>query len=265
MTRNEQRVWLIERLLAENPDYRDIEIPADEQEQKNLLRALMNVRMPEPISGEFLKVQDEYLTAERELAGVVDVAALPAVVTNDKIALWRGDITTLKVDAIVNAANSALLGCFQPLHSCIDNIIHTKSGIELRLYCNKLMRKQGHEEPTGLAKITPGFNLPCEYVLHTVGPIISGNVSEKDRADLASCYRNCFNLAAEKGCQSIAFCCISTGLFHFPNQEAAEIAVATIKDCLKDNTAIQKVVFNVFKENDYEIYRELLGADSNRG
>ena len=141
MTRNEQRVWLIERLLAENPDYRDIEIPADEQEQKNLLRALMNVRMPEPISGEFLKVQDEYLTAERELAGVVAAAALPAVVTNDKIALWRGDITTLKVDAIVNAANSALLGCFQPLHSCIDNIIHTKSGIELRLYCNELMEE----------------------------------------------------------------------------------------------------------------------------
>lgn len=258
MTHDEQRVYLINCLLAEEPRYGDIELPVDEQGQKDLLRSLMNVRMPKPISREFLTVQDEYLTAERELAGTVDVNSLPAVAGNSNISLWQGDITTLKADAIVNAANSAMLGCFRPLHSCIDNIVHSKSGIEMRLCCNEIMNKQGHEEPVGQAKITPGYNLPAKYVLHTVGPIIQGAVTPRDEFLLASCYRSCLELAEKHHLTNVAFCCISTGVFHFPNRHAAEIAVKTVKRHLEEHNSKIKVVFDVFKDEDYAIYRELL-------
>jgi len=261
MTHEEQRRYLIRELLAENTQYRDIEVPTDEQGQRDLLRALMNVRPPMPIGEEFLKVQDEYLTAERDMAGIVDGGSLPPTRADERLVLWQGDITTLKVDAIVNAANSAMRGCFHALHSCIDNIVHTKSGIQLRLYCDELMNQQGYEEPTGQAKITPAFNLPCRYILHTVGPIVERRVSQRDRKLLASCYRSCLELAAEHGLESIAFCCISTGVFHFPNQEAAEIAVKTVAEFLRRDTSIRKVIFNVFKDVDKEIYRNLLGAD----
>ena len=258
MNHAEQRRWLIRQLLDEEPKYKDYSIPNNTQDQKNMLRALMNVRMPKPISEEFLAVQDEYLTNENTLAGITDVNALSTTKSSDRLYLWQGDITTLKADAIVNAANSGMTGCYQPLHSCIDNIIHSKSGIQLRLLCGEIMKKQGHPEPTGQAKITPGFNLPCKYIIHTVGPIVEGRLTKHHEEQLASCYRSCLKIAEENGIKSIAFCCISTGVFMFPNQRAAEIAVATVKDYLKEHDGIEKVVFNVFKDIDLEIYDRLL-------
>lgn len=261
MTHEEQRRYLIRELLAEDAQYKSIVIPEDAQGQKDLLRALMNVRPPMPMVEEFLTVQDEYLSTERDMEGVVDGNSLPPLRSDERLVLWQGDITTLKVDAIVNAANSGMRGCFRALHSCIDNIVHSKSGIQLRLYCDELMNRQGYEEPTGQAKITPAYNLPSRYVLHTVGPIIEGRVTRRDRELLASCYRSCLELAAENSLESVAFCCISTGVFHFPNQEAAEIAVKAVTDFLRTQTSIKKVIFNVFKDTDKQIYRSILGAD----
>lgn len=259
MTQTERRKYLIAALLKEQPQYRDIEIPNNVEEQKRLLRSLMNIRSPRPIGAEFLKVQDEYLSEEVKEKGIIDSNTLPVSPINDRLILWRGDITTLKADAIVNAANSALRGCFVPCHSCVDNIIHSVSGIQLRLACDELMNEQGYDEPTGKAKITPAFNLPCRYVLHTVGPIVSGQLTENHCRQLADCYRSCLELAAESKLKSIAFCCISTGEFHFPQKRAAEIAVKTVMDFLNTDDSIEKVVFNVFKEEDYDIYRQILG------
>ena len=261
MNQQERRMYLIRALLQENAAYRDTAIPDSEAEQKRLLRGLMNVRMVKKSSAEFLNIQDAYLQEEQSKRVLIDVSGLTPVSLDPRMVLWQGDITTLKVDAIVNAANSGMCGCFYPLHGCIDNIIHSRSGIQLRLYCADMMHKQGHEEATGQAKITPAFNLPCKYVLHTVGPIIRGAVTERDCELLESCYRSCLTLAAESGVESIAFCCISTGEFHFPNEKAAKIAVQTVKNFLATETRIKKVVFNVFKDMDKEIYRKLLGAD----
>ncbi len=260
MTHKEQRIYLIRALLAEESRYQDISIPAEEREQKDLLRSLMNVRMPKALSQKFLEIQDDYLKTECDLRGIVDSDSLPAIPSNPNIVLWQGDITTLKVDAIVNAANSALLGCFRPLHSCIDNIVHSRSGIQLRLLCYDMMSKQGHEEPMGQAKITPAFNLPSKYILHTVGPIISGAVRKQDCEALASCYHSCLELAVKNNCQSIAFCCISTGEFHFPNEKAAEIAVQTVTSFLNTQEQNIRVIFNVFKDVDLRIYQKLLGV-----
>lgn len=262
MTHEEQRRYLIRELLAEDAQYQSIVIPEDTQGQKDLLRALMNVRPPMPISQSFLTVQDEYLSAERNMEGVADIYSLPSLCCDERLVLWQGDITTLNADAIVNAANSGMRGCFCALHSCIDNIIHSKSGIQLRLCCDEIMNQQGYEEPTGQAKITPAFNLPSRYILHTVGPIIEGRVTRRDRELLASCYRSCLELAAENGLKTIAFCCISTGVFHFPNQEAAKIAVKTVTDFLQTPSSVQRVIFNVFKDTDKQIYRGLLGPDA---
>ena len=259
MTHSEQRKYLIDRLLEEDRRYRNLAVPTEESEQKDLLRSLMNVRPPRPISDEFLDVQNAYLAAERDARGVTDGEALSPIPSDDRIVLWQGDITTLKVDAIVNAANCALRGCFYPLHSCIDNLIHSRSGIQLRLLCDDIMNKQGYDEPTGKAKITPAFNLPSKYILHTVGPIITGPLTKKDCELLASCYRSCLELAAESGCRSIAFCCISTGEFHFPKEKAAEIAVATVKDYLAHDARIERVIFNVFSSNSLSIYQRVLG------
>ena len=259
MTHNEQRKFLIDRLLEEDRRYRNIEVTKDEKEQKDLLRSLMNVRSPKPISKDFLDIQDEYLAAERDALGITDGEALAPIPSDNRIVLWQGDITTLKVDAIVNAANCALRGCFYPLHSCIDNIVHSRSGIQLRLLCDDIMNRQGYDEPTGKAKITPAFNLPSKYVLHTVGPIITGPLTKKDCELLASCYRSCLELAAESGCKSIAFCCISTGEFHFPKEKAAEIAVATVKEYLANDTRIERVIFNVFSADSLAIYQRVLG------
>ena len=256
-TQEERRRYLLRTLLDES-EYRGMTIPADEQEQKDLLRALLNIRPPRKLPQEFLAVQDAYLQQERDARGIVDGNALPTVPGDARLAIWQGDITTLQVDAIVNAANSGMCGCFSPLHNCIDNIIHTRSGVQLRLTCADIMRKQGHEEPTGRAKITPAFNLPCKYVLHTVGPIITNQVTAKDRELLASCYRSCLELAAAYQLENVAFCCISTGVFRFPNELAAEIAVETVRTFLQQETSIKKVIFNVFKDLDKELYTRLL-------
>ena len=257
MTQAEKRYYLISELLRENPEYREITIPPDEAGQKKLLRSLFNIRMPKPIGGDFLAVQDEYLREEIKKKGIIAADSLTPA--EPDIYLWQGDITTLECDAIVNAANSALLGCFCPCHGCIDNAIHTFAGVQLRLACAEIMEKQDHEEATGDAKITPAYNLPCRYVLHTVGPIIRGRLTAKDRGLLASCYRSCLELAEQNGVQSIAFPCISTGEFHFPNEKAAEIAVQTVREYKTQTNSKMKVIFNVFKDVDYEIYRELLG------
>lgn len=228
------------------------------QEQENLLRSLMNVRLPKPISGEFLKIQDEYLTERNRERGITDLKDLKPVESDTRLYIWQGDITTLKCDAIVNACNAQMLGCFSPMHACIDNFIHTYAGVQLRLEMNDIMMKQGHEEETGRAKITSGYNLPAKYILHTVGPIIQWSVTKEEEALLASCYRECLKLAADQGVESIAFCCISTGVFRFPQQRAAEIAVATVKEFMKKDDNVKKVVFNVFKEEDLRIYKDLL-------
>ncbi len=263
MERAEQVHTLNDFLLREMPEYRAqaVRFPAEETAQRRLLRSLMNIRPPAPLSPEFLALQDELLGAEREEKGVVEADALPATAAHPRIALWKGDITRLRSDAIVNAANSALLGCFCPCHGCIDNAIHSAAGLQLREECNQLMKAQGHSEPTGGAKLTKGYNLPARYVLHTVGPIIQGAVTVRDREKLASCYRSCLELAAEHGLETVAFCCISTGEFHFPNREAAEIAVDTVKQFLQTPTSIRKVIFNVFKDLDAELYRDLLGEN----
>ena len=257
MTHEDKRIYLIKTLLAEQPRYRNIEIPTDTQGQKDLLRSLMNVRMPAPISDEYIEIESEYLKEETAAKGITRFADLMPI--EDGIYLWQGDITTLECDAIVNAANSRLLGCFQPLHNCIDNCIHTYAGLRLRNKCAEIMQKQGYEEPTGKAKITPAYDLPCKYVIHTVGPIVSGRLTAKHEELLASSYRSCLSLADENGLDSIAFCCISTGVFGFPQKRAAEIAVQTVHDYKANTHSKIGVIFNVFKDEDYNIYRELLG------
>ncbi len=265
MTQDERRVFLIKKMLTEEPEYQGIEMPRHMEGQKRFLRSLMNVRRPRPIDQELLKIQDEYLTWEVEKKGIVDGDSLPVSPVNSRLILWRGDITTLKVDGIVNAANSGLRGCFIPCHSCVDNMIHSVSGIQLRLACDEIMKKQGHEEPTGTAKITPAFNLPCSYVLHTIGPIVSGPLTDRHCEQLADCYRSCLELASERGLKSLAFCCISTGEFRFPQKAAAEIAVETVKEFLRTDKKIARVIFNVFKMEDYEIYKNLLGTPVRAG
>ena len=258
MNQQERCLWLIRALLEEMPQYRDTPIPALSEHRWRLLRSLMNVRPPMPATEEFLQIQDEYLKQMIVEKGIVDAETLPACPKDERLILWQGDITTLQCDTIVNAANSQMLGCFSPCHGCIDNIIHTMAGVQLRLACQEIMQAQGHEEPTGRAKITPGFNLPAKYVLHTVGPIVDGEVTAEDEALLASCYRSCLELAAQNGLRSVAFCCISTGVFRFPPERAAEIAIQTIKEYLRQNDAIQHVIFNVFKDSDLAIYQRLL-------
>ena len=259
MNQAQRRLFLIQSLLKEKPEYRDIDIPAEPQSQRQLLRGLMNIRAPQNADADFLKMQDEYLQGETAAKGIIDVDDLTPV--QPGLYLWQGDITTLKCDVIVNAANSGMTGCYIPNHRCIDNAIHTFAGVELRLACAELMEQQGYPEPTGQAKITPAFNLPCRYVLHTVGPIISGRVTKEDKELLASCYRSCLELAAENSLESVAFCCVSTGEFHFPNEQAAQIAVETVKQFMNRKTSVKKVIFNVFKDLDKAIYEKLLRAD----
>ena len=256
MTQAQRRLFLIQSLLKEKTEYRDIAIPAEPESQRQLLRGLMNIRAPRRMDAEVLKTQDEYLQAETAAKGITDLDDLTPV--QPGLYFWQGDITTLRCDAIVNAANSGMTGCYIPNHRCIDNAIHTFAGVELRLACAELMEQQGHPEPTGQAKITPAFNLPCRYVLHTVGPIISGRVTKEDKELLASCYRSCLTLAAENSLESVAFCCISTGEFHFPNEQAAQIAVETVNQFMNRKTSVKKVIFNVFKDLDKAIYKKLL-------
>lgn len=242
-------------LLAEMPQYRvqAQDFNDDYISKRRLLRSLMNIRPPMDASEEFLQLQDELLSMETAEKGIVDVDKL-----NGRIILWQGDITRLNADAVVNAANNKLLGCFYPCHGCIDNAIHSAAGIQLRLECNQIMQKQGFDEPTGTAKITKAYNLPSKYVIHTVGPIVQGTLTDKHCEELADCYKSCLALVAENNLKSIAFCCISTGEFHFPNEKATKIAIREITNFLEQNDSIEKIIFNVFKDKDYEIYKQLL-------
>lgn len=256
MNQSEKRLFLIKRLLKEQPRYGNIQIPAGTDEQKSMLRSLMNIRMPDHIDEGFLNVQDEYLQQVNAEKGVITLSDMEEI--QQDIYIWKGEITRLKVGAIVNAANSGMTGCYQPCHNCIDNCIHTYAGIQLRLICAKIMEEQGYEEPTGRAKITPSYNLPCDHVIHTVGPTVQGKLTEQHENLLASCYKSCLEIADANKVDSIAFCCISTGVFLFPNERAAEIAVETVKEYKEKTNSSIKVIFNVFKDQDEGIYRELL-------
>ena len=216
----------------------------------------MNIWMPKLLSEKYLQIESEYLKTEAEAKGITYLSDLKPI--DGDLYLWQGDITTLACDAVVNAANSQLLGCWQILHNCIDNCLHSASGLALRYRCYEIMSEQGHEEPTGQAKITPAYNLPSKYVLHTVGPIVSGRLNGRHSELLKSCYLSCLKLAEENGVKSIAFCCISTGVFGFPQREAAEIAIAIVKEYKKSTNSDIKVIFNVFKDEDLIIYRSLL-------
>lgn len=265
MTREERVSHLIEYLKGENQGYASLQEPVNYERKRRLLRSLMNVRFPGEAGDDFLVLQDELLQEENQEKGIVAIEEIPAIQrvypcadmkNAEKISLWKGDITRLDADAIVNAANSQMLGCFVPCHGCIDNAIHSAAGIQLRNECAELMEAQGHEEATGKAKITGGYNLPARYVIHTVGPIVGMEVTEKQKEELKSCYLSCLKLAEKEGLKTIAFCCIATGEFHFPNKLAAQIAVETV-DRYLTKSRIERVIFNVFKEEDFNIYKKL--------
>ncbi len=252
---NQKLIYLINYLLSERNDLGKIEIPDNIAEQFRLYRSLVNIRPVMKADDEFLKTEDEYLTsliAEKDITNIADLEPI-----ENGIYLWKGDITTLKCEAIVNAANSGMTGCWQPCHSCIDNCIHTFAGVRLRYKCGQIMQAQGHEEPMGKAKITPAYNLPCDYVIHTVGAIVQSELKQEHCEQLESCYQSCLEIAMKNGIKSIAFCCISTGVFGFPQKEAAEIAVRTVRAFQKKHDI--EVIFNVFSEKDHNIYRRLLG------
>ena len=252
MNRYDNIGWICRYLLDENPRYRQMAIPENLEERQQLMRSLLNIRMPMPVTQEFLQAQDAEIQAQLADKGTVEI-------DGEGLVEWQGDITSLNVDAIVNAANSRMLGCFVPMHRCIDNAIHSAAGVQLRLACEEMM--QGAEEPTGSARITPGFNLPAKYVLHTVGPIVTtARPIRQQEVQLASCYRSCLELADKNGLQSIAFCCISTGEFRYPNDLACENAVRTVREYLASHpeTNLKTIVFNTFKDIDHELYRKAL-------
>lgn len=250
MNQKERLTYLVTNLLKEKNI--DVTIPDSHDELFQLYRSLVNIREARYISQEFLTIQDQMLQEENKKKGIVTFEN-----NKDQILVWKGDITRLKVDAIVNAANNQMEGCFVPGHHCIDNAIHTFAGIQLRNDCHQMMKRQGYLEPTGKAKITKAYNLPCKYILHTVGPIIKGSVTKKEERLLASCYENCLRLSEQYQLKTIAFCCISTGVFHFPKEDAAKIAIKIVNEYLKNST-IEKVIFNVFQDEDEQIYLNLL-------
>lgn len=257
MNQDKRRESLIEYLLEEQNQ--KMNIPKDEISQEILLRGLFNIRMPKRISDVFLETQDLYLQECIKSAGITDISDLQAIKMD--LYLWRGDITTLKCDAIVNAANSQMLGCFIPNHRCIDNAIHTFAGIKLREECYLLMKSLGREAKTGEAFLTNAYNLLSKYVIHTVGPIVYYSLTKENKSDLEKCYLSCLELADSKNLSSIAFCCISTGEFHFPNDVAAKIAIETVLKYKEQTESKIKVIFNVFKELDYDIYKRLLSSN----
>ena len=263
MNRYDNIGWICRYLLDENPRYRQMAVPESMEERQQLMRSLLNIRMPMPVTEEFLQAQDAELQAQLSDKGIVEISDIAdhrhARPDRASILEWQGDITRLKVDAIVNAANSRMQGCFVPMHRCIDNAIHSAAGVQLRLACEDMM--QGGEEPTGSARITPGFNLPAKFVLHTVGPIVTtARPLRQQEVQLASCYRSCLRLADKNGLQSIAFCCISTGEFRFPNDLACDIAIRTVREYLASHpeTKLKTIVFNTFKDIDHELFRDAL-------
>ncbi len=265
MTQNERLDFLVEEFKADSIDYKNVKTPSDISGKQTLLRSLMNIRMPRVMTREVLLVQDEYLKERVAEKGIVGLSDIPVV--KPSISIWQGDITRLEVDAIVNAANSQMLGCFVPMHACIDNCIHTFAGVQLRLECNRQMNKnrekygQDFEMPTAVPMLTPAYNLPSKYVIHIVGPIVYSGLTASLEKDLENCYLNTLNLCAENGIRSVAFCCISTGVFNFPKQRAAEIAVSTVEKWLNDHKGLMKrIIFNVFNDEDLEIYTTQYGS-----
>lgn len=263
ITQEERLDYLVEEFKADSDEYRDLQTPADTEGKRRVLRSLMNIRMPRSMSEDVLKVQDDYLKERISENGIVTLADIP--VTKDNLSIWQGDITRLKVDAIVNAANSQMLGCFVPMHTCIDNCIHTYAGIQMRAECHRQMNNlrikygRDYEQPTAVPMLTPGYNLPARNVIHVVGPIVNYGLSPELEKELSDCYKNTLNMCAENSLKSVAFCCISTGVFHFPNQRAAEIAVNTVTDWMNEHEdQIERVIFNVFKDEDKEYYEQLL-------
>ena len=263
MTQNERLTYLVEEFKADSGEYRDLQTPADEEGKRQVLRSLMNIRMPRGMSSDVLDVQDAYLRERAEEKGVVRLSDIPEL--RGGMSIWQGDISRLAVDAIVNAANSQMLGCFVPMHTCIDNCIHTFAGVQLRAECarkmNQLRARYGpdYEQPTAVPMLTDAYNLPAKKVVHVVGPIMQYRLTPELEQDLADCYRNTLDLCRDEGLRSVAFCCISTGVFRFPNRRAAELAVKTVSEWLAANEgAVDRVIFNVFKDEDKELYNELL-------
>ena len=272
MNQKERLDYLVEAFKEDSVQYRDLETPRDAAGKRRILRSLMNIRMPGKMMPAVLSVQDEYLKEQSREKGIVQISEIPTVgglgsshPHGDIISIWQGDITRLAAGAIVNAANSQMLGCFVPMHTCIDNCIHTYAGVQLREECSRQMKKlrekygPGYEQPTALPMLTEGYNLPAEKVIHIAGPIVSGRLTKELETELSDCYRNTLDLCLKKGIRSVAFCCISTGVFHFPGKRAAQIAVRTVSDWLTaHHGAVERVIFNVFKEEDKSYYEEEL-------
>ena len=263
MTQEQRLDTLIEAFKAESVQYKDLQTPEDNEGKRRILRSLMNIRMPKKLDDSVLALQDEYLRERIRENGIVTLSEIPVI--RNGMSIWQGDITRLAVDAIVNAANSQMLGCFVPMHTCIDNCIHTFAGVQLRAECNRQMNQlrirygRDYEQPTAVPMLTNGYNLPAKKVVHIVGPIVEGRLTKALEQDLADCYRNTLDLCAENGLRSVAFCCISTGVFRFPNRRAAEIAVKTVSKWLDEHKGqIDRVIFNVFKDEDKAYYEELL-------
>lgn len=263
MTQQQRLDTLVEAFKADSVQYRDLHTPEDNEGKRRLLRSLMNVRMPRRLDDSVLALQDAYLQERILENGIVELREIPEL--RDGMSIWQGDITRLAVDAIVNAANSQMLGCFVPMHTCIDNCIHTFAGVQLRAECSRQMNRlrsrygSDYEQPTGVPMLTDGYNLPAKKVVHIVGPIVEHRLTPALEQDLADCYQNTLDLCAENGLRSVAFCCISTGVFHFPNRRAAEIAVKTVSRWLETHKGqLDRVIFNVFKDKDKAYYEELL-------
>ena len=266
----QQLDYLIEKFKIDSDDYKNLETPSDIEGKQYLLRSLMNIRMPKEMSEEILKIQDDYLKNRTQEKGIVYLSEIPTI--RDGLSIWQGDITRLAVDAIVNAANSQMLGCFIPMHNCIDNCIHTFAGIQLRYECNEKMNQmkilygENYEQPTAIPMLTDAYNLPAKKVIHIVGPIVPYELTQELENDLAKCYTNTLNMCLANGLKSVAFCCISTGVFHFPNKRAAEIAVETVTSWLSEHCnnkhdgheGVERVIFNVFKDEDKKYYEELI-------
>ena len=259
MTQDQRLDHLVEEFKVDSGEYKDLQTPGDRQGKRRILRSLMNIRMPKKMDDSILAVQDEYLQERIRENGIVALSDIPEI--RDGLSIWQGDITRLAVDAIVNAANSQMLGCFVPMHTCIDNCIHTFAGVQLRAECDRHMRKlraeygADYEQPTAVPMLTDGYNLPAKKVVHIVGPIVQGRLTKALEQDLANCYKNTLDLCLENGLKSVAFCCISTGVFRFPNKRAAEIAVQTVTEWIKVHpAAMERVIFNVFKDEDKAYY-----------
>ena len=263
ITQEERLDYLVEEFKNDSGEYKNIETPKDTEGKRRILRSLMNIRMPQNMSLDVLRVQDEYLKGRSKEKGIVTLSDIPKI--RDGLSIWQGDITRLSVDAIVNAANSQMLGCFVPMHTCIDNCIHTFAGVQLRAECSRQMNQlrirygKDYEQPTAVPMLTDGYNLPAKKVIHIVGPIVQYRLTPELEKDLENCYRNTLDMCAENSLKSVAFCCISTGVFHFPNKKAAEIAVETVSEWLSDNPGkVERVIFNVFKDEDKAIYEKLI-------